>query len=194
MISDADRARIATFDHRYALRHVRVYPHPIERVWEAVTTPEHLAAWYVPTWVIEPRLGGRWSCSFGNPDPLTMEGADAGFGRGVITAWEPPRLVDYGGQLRFELETVEGGTQMTFIQTYPPHVRFPVLETTLEGGNPGGAGYPIFPGSQAGNHLALDDLGAWLAGRHDPHDMQQDRWRALTAVYVEHFRANIPTA
>lgn len=37
----------------------RTYPHPIERVWEAIATARGLSAWLMPT-DFEPRLGHRF--------------------------------------------------------------------------------------------------------------------------------------
>ncbi|HET6964522.1 MAG TPA: SRPBCC domain-containing protein [Acidimicrobiales bacterium] len=33
-------------DGRWQLRFRRTYPHAVEKVWRAVTEPEHLAAWF----------------------------------------------------------------------------------------------------------------------------------------------------
>lgn len=194
MITEEDRGRLAQFVGRYGVKHVRVYPHPIERVWRAVTEPRSLAAWYVPQWTIVPRLGGAWSCSYANPSLEAMEGYDQGFGHGVITAWEPPRMVDYGGQHRFELEEVADGTRMTWIQNFDPALRFPKLEATLPDGNPGGPGYPMFPGGQAGNHMAADDLADFLDGRPIDDGAGSDHWVELTKVYHAHFLASMPPA
>lgn len=194
MITETDRANIAVFVGRYAMKHTRTYPHPIERVWRAVSTAEGLNAWYVPVWTVEPGLGGAWSCTYGNPSLEALEASDLGFGHGVITAWDPRRLVDYGGQHRFELTEVDDGTRLDWTQTYDPALRFPKLEATLPGGNPGGPGYPMFPGGQAGNHVAADDLGDYLAGR-PIHSVAGDaHWVELTRVYHAYFLANLPAA
>jgi len=76
---------LATFVDRYTMRHQRTYPHPIERVWEAVTTAEHLDAWMLPVCQVEARLGGSWSFTFADPDGVAMEG--------VIVEFDPPRVV-----------------------------------------------------------------------------------------------------
>jgi uncharacterized protein YndB with AHSA1/START domain len=107
---------LGTFDSRYAMRHVRTYPHPIDLVWEAVTTAEHLEAWMLPRWTIDLRIGGVCTATYGDTgDPPDFKVEH------IITELDPPRVVDYGG-LRFELEPVDGGssTRLTFIQTMPP--------------------------------------------------------------------------
>jgi hypothetical protein len=39
---------LATFDDRLTMRHTRVFPHPIELVWEAVSEGRHLETWLLP--------------------------------------------------------------------------------------------------------------------------------------------------
>ena len=204
MISEQDRANLGTFMGRYALQHTRIYPHPIERVWRAVTDAKELSAWYVPEWTVDPRLGGAWSFSYGNPTLEALEGFEQGFGHGVITAWEPPRLVDYGGEHRFELTRVEGGTRLDWTQTIDPARRFPLLEERViadwktrhaeDWENPGGPGYPVTAGGQAGNHWAMDDLGAILDGRTPRPFDDRAYYKALTDAYDDHFRRNMPGA
>ena len=55
----ADDPMLAVFVDALTMRYERVYPHPIELVWEAVTTSEHLDAWMIPVSRVEPRLGVR---------------------------------------------------------------------------------------------------------------------------------------
>jgi uncharacterized protein YndB with AHSA1/START domain len=192
---------LATFVDRRTMRHVRLYPHPIERVWEAVTRPEHLDAWMLPKCEIDLRLGGRWAFSFANPDPAQVV-------RGVITAFDPPRLVEYGaegdetGAMRFELEPASGGTRLTFIHSFPAgHVATPSDDP---GGDlPGGPDTPWKPGFVAGFHLMLNDLGDWLEGKplkdafvdgvHEVHrGVYDETWLALCETYRARIREMIP--
>src|SRR5581483_7153282 len=76
---------LARFIDRWTVEYVRTYPHPIERVWRAVTDPAEVAAWFFPPAVIDARLGGGYVLGVG------------GDFKGVITAFEPPRFVRYGG-------------------------------------------------------------------------------------------------
>jgi uncharacterized protein YndB with AHSA1/START domain len=188
---------LATFDHRHAMRHVRTYPHPIERVFEAVSTAEHLDAWMLPHCRIERRKGGAWAMTFGGPD---LEQAITG----TIVAWDPPRLVDYGG-MRFELERVgEGETRLTFTHTFAPGFEHPPSDQP--GADlPGGPGTPWRPGFVAGFHLMFDDLGPYLAGtlqRADlidnaapgHHGIHEPQWLDLLEVYRRHIRDTIPAA
>jgi uncharacterized protein YndB with AHSA1/START domain len=63
----------------------RSLPGPIERVWEYLTSSEHIADWFGGggmTYLIEPRVGGRVDLADGHI-------------RGVVTQWQPPRLLAY---------------------------------------------------------------------------------------------------
>jgi uncharacterized protein YndB with AHSA1/START domain len=68
-----------------AARFERVLPGPIERVWEHLTSREHMPVWFGGhgmVYTIEPRLGGKVSLA---NDHI----------RGVVTQWKPPRLLAY---------------------------------------------------------------------------------------------------
>jgi uncharacterized protein YndB with AHSA1/START domain len=83
------RARgTSTADGAYAtLTFHRVYPHRIEHVWDAVSTPEGLRGWLLCSRAsIEGRVGGR----------IELVSGPAGYhSTGVVLAWEPPRLLEY---------------------------------------------------------------------------------------------------
>ncbi|MEY6569804.1 hypothetical protein AB8B12_33765, partial [Streptomyces sp. PGLac3x] len=44
--------------HYQTLRFLLPLPHPVDRVWQAVATPEGLPGWLAAAEVLEPRLGG----------------------------------------------------------------------------------------------------------------------------------------
>ena len=78
MVPDGDHATL-TFR--------RVYPHRIEHVWEAISTPEGLRGWLMVTdATIEGRTGGRIEMKSG---PTRFHSS------GRILAWEPPRVLEY---------------------------------------------------------------------------------------------------
>src|SRR3954469_4980571 len=99
-------------DGRWELRFTRTLPHPPEKVWRALTEPEHLAAWF-PTEIIGERADGA---------PLRFEfrdGEGPGFD-GTMVTYDPPRVLEfYWGEdrLRFELEPTDGGTMLTLTDT-----------------------------------------------------------------------------
>lgn len=49
---------LATFVDRYTMRHVRIYPHPVERLWEAITDDEQVGKWMGSPITFDLRVGG----------------------------------------------------------------------------------------------------------------------------------------
>ena len=64
----AQKLKLGTFIDRYTFRYEREYPHPPERLWEALTTAEHMDAWLMPKNRIEAKLGGRFLFTFGDEE------------------------------------------------------------------------------------------------------------------------------
>jgi len=73
-------------DGRPAVRFERTYPHPIARVWEAVTQPEDLKRWFPSGVTHDARVGGTIAFQ-GDPysDPAT----------GTILAFDPPTTFSF---------------------------------------------------------------------------------------------------
>ena len=120
-------------DGRYELRFVRELSHPIEKVWEAVTSPAGLSAWFPFDVVGERRTGAALSFVFreGEGDPFegsmveftpplgdgarlggrraAAAGARAGWGRRVRPdAHQPLRRDRQGGPRRGRLARLPG--------------------------------------------------------------------------------------
>ncbi len=53
-----------TIEGKPAVRFERRYPHPIERVWRAVTEPNELAHWFPSRVEVDLQEGGRMSFTF----------------------------------------------------------------------------------------------------------------------------------
>ena len=86
-----------TRDARPTVRIEREYPHPIDKVWRAVTTPEHLGAWFPSPVEIDLRVGG--AMRFG---AFAGEAAASG----TVEAFDPPRMLVFTwgtDRLTFEL-------------------------------------------------------------------------------------------
>jgi uncharacterized protein YndB with AHSA1/START domain len=154
----ADEQPVARFLDPWTLVYERTYPHPIERVFDAVSTGEHLDAWFIPTCTIERKLGGACSFTWGGPAGSSEAG--------VVTAFDPPYRIRYtlrqgpqGEQyLQFELEATNGGTRLRFTQAFPQ-----------------GSENPWHPGFAAGYHQALDVLEKFVAGLWVRADMDAMR-------------------
>jgi uncharacterized protein YndB with AHSA1/START domain len=91
------------YNGRPAVRFERTYPHPIDRVWAAVSEPEGLAGWFPSKVEIEARAGGT----------ITFSGdAKLDDATGVVLAFDPPRRLSFtwgADELHFELEPVGRG-------------------------------------------------------------------------------------
>jgi uncharacterized protein YndB with AHSA1/START domain len=156
---------LARFIDRFTMEYVRVYAHPIERLWRAIIEPEEFAVWFIPG-RLEPKVGGRYW--FG----------DDGF-QGAVAAIEPPRLLrladDKHGQVfQYTLTPVDSGTRMQFIHRIRPEgvspperwieEMDPERRFELGGDRPGGPDTPWSPGFMGGFHAMFDELDDYLDG------------------------------
>lgn len=146
-------------DDRWQLRFTRILPHPPEKVWRAITEPEHLAAWFPAEMHGERAAGAQLTFVFSEG-----EGPDT---EGEMIAFDPPSLLEYrwGEEtLRYELEPEGGGTVLTFVNTFDE-----VGKAARDA---------------AGWHACLDVLDYHLDGQQPPWG-PMERWQEVHAVYVE---------
>jgi uncharacterized protein YndB with AHSA1/START domain len=141
----------------WRIRFERRLSHPLEKVWRAMTEPEHLAAWF-PDRIVGPwEVGGR----------LRFESEYGDF-EGEVLAFEPMRLVEFRwgtDVIRLELAKDGAGSLLT------------LSDTITELGKAAR--------DAAGWHECLDRLEAELAGRQ-PSDWGK-RWPQLRDAYAERF-------
>jgi uncharacterized protein YndB with AHSA1/START domain len=149
-------------DGRHVLRFERRLPHPMEKVWRALTEPAHLAHWFPWQVELEPAEGAKIRFSMSGGDT-----ADEVVTEGVVTELDPPRLFAYtwdGSVLRWELRPDPHGCVLTFTHTFDD--------------KPSAASFA------AGWHTCLDSLDLLLAGRPGP---AEGRWARRHEAYVEIF-------
>ncbi|WP_433798941.1 SRPBCC family protein [Actinomycetospora sp. CA-084318] len=99
-------------DARPALRFVREYPDPVERVWAAVSDPTELTAWF-PARVSFPDAGTPTS---GGTVAFTFAEEGDG-GSGTVLVCDPPSSLVFtweGDELRFEVSPLRTGSRLTF--------------------------------------------------------------------------------
>jgi uncharacterized protein YndB with AHSA1/START domain len=208
---------LARFPDPWTVEYLRTYPHPIERVWRAITDPAEFRDWFIPG-EIELREGGAYLFKGDWP--------------GVVLAIDPPRHIRFSnktgdpeGFFEYELIPVAGGTHMRFAQRFDPDGAYAETPGDLGGDLPAGPGTPWKPGFVGGWHEFWDALGDYLDGvptgsRLPPTEMsavveafanglagsgrmeakqarrlvlglrRQERWNELNKLY----RAYIPTA
>src|SRR5207248_3341187 len=101
-----------TREGQWQLRFERKLAHPQEKVWRAITEPEHLAAWFPSTVDGERAAGARLRFTFPRSEAEPMEG--------VMRAFDPMSLLElqWGPDIvRIELEPVSEGTLLTLLDT-----------------------------------------------------------------------------
>ncbi len=129
-------ARVAVF--------TRTYDAPIEDVWDACTTPERLARWYVPV-TGDLRVGGRFT--------------QTGMGSGEVVRCEPPRLL---------VASLGGGADEIALRLSADERGFTRLElehaTTIDQHEIGGQMYDAIFCMGGGYYPRLVALGRHLRG------------------------------
>jgi uncharacterized protein YndB with AHSA1/START domain len=208
---------LARFIDRWTVEYVRTYPHPIERVWRAITDPAEFRVWFIPG-KLDLRVGGAYW--FG----------DDGF-QGVVTEIEAPRLLRFGSAregFSYELSEVAGGTRMRFVQHFPSDGVYAATPDDLGGDLPA-PGTPWKPGFVGGWHEFWDGLADYLDGvtvgsrlpatefniltdawvakmarmgvftdkqaeRTALSLRRHERWNELNKIYREHIKATLPPA
>ena len=144
-----DRQSLARFVDRDTMTYERRYPHPIERVWEAVSTGEHLDVWLFPVTRVERRVGGRATFTWGGREEDGIEVHE-------VTEFDPPSAITFsstewpGAWMRIAL-TPDGddATRLSFTLHWPV---------------PPGADSPFAPEHLSGFHGMLDNLRGHLDG------------------------------
>src|SRR5205085_2790276 len=89
------------------IRFERTLPYAVGQVWDAITTPERLAEWWLPfdaDITVDLREGGEMVMSATGDEPMTITC--------TILRVEPPVLLEHthmdpGSHMRWELEPVE---------------------------------------------------------------------------------------
>jgi uncharacterized protein YndB with AHSA1/START domain len=137
---------IAGVGNTRTARFERVLPHPADAVWEALTSREALARWFMPS-ELEPHVGGTAWFDTGD-----------GVASGTVTAWDPPRGLAYTwpfpedghAHVAWTLEPLEDGAATLLVMV---HTSLPAEWAAGYGG---------------GWHAYLDRLGAHLGGGEPP--------------------------
>ncbi len=143
----------------WKLRFTRQLAHPAEKVWRAITEPEHLQAWFPD------RIVGEWKPGAS----LRFEDAMGGGFDGRVIACEPPSLLEFSwgtDSLRFEIAPRGAGCTLTLLDTFDP------LGKAAR--------------DAAGWHECLDLLELHLEGQQ-PSFKPGQRWVQVHPKYVEKF-------
>jgi hypothetical protein len=155
---DPNDLALGGFVDRQTMRFVRDYPHPPAEVWAALTEPRQLTAWLWPCASLEARLDGHAVFQL-EDKTLTLR----------IVEFEPLRVLNFSGAIRFELAARSGGCRLVLTLKRPP-----------DGWSPMGL---------AGFHGWLGRLGRLLAGT--PED-ETELWASqIWNAVFHHYEAEV---
>ena len=168
---------IQPLEGRSLVRFERRYPHPVDRVWAALTEPDQLRQWWGEGQIeLELVEGGRFDVVMTGPAELI--GAMMEFGGGeqalerhdIVLQVDPPRLLEHtfngpGSVVRWELQPDGDGCLLRLSHTI---------------GAPVG---PDSPKALAGWHTMLDLLGSMLDGA--PEQWTRAGWERNHEAYRE---------
>jgi uncharacterized protein YndB with AHSA1/START domain len=146
---------------RWRLRFTRDMAHPQDKVWRAITEPEHMRAWFPQHVTGEWVVGGP--ITFSSPEGL---GPDFD---GQVLAYQPQSLVEFRwgpDVIRLELEGRPDGCTLTLLDT------FDELGKAAK--------------DAAGWHECLDRLTGDL-DKGEPSFQPGQRWAEVHPHYVEAF-------
>jgi uncharacterized protein YndB with AHSA1/START domain len=146
------------------VRLVRTLPGPIERIWDYLTDPEKRSRWFAGG-PMEPRVGGKLRLDFRHknlapdetpPEHLKQHHDPGDSMDGLVTRWEPPRVLAYTfGDT--------GESEVTFELTPKGKDVLLVLTHRARGGD-----LPYMTGFAAGWHTHVTHLMAQLEGAPRP--------------------------
>ena len=163
-MDDADLGTLTRQGNRWTLTFTRRLAHSREKVWRAVTEPEHLAVWY-PQEIVGERKAGA---------PLRfVSSAGDGFD-GQMLVFDPPEIMEFtwgADRLRIELQADGAGTLLTLTDTFDD------LGKAARDG--------------AGWHECLDRMVSDLDGT--PPRPWGERWREVHPRYVTHLGPDAAT-
>ena len=164
----ATPAKVQKNGEKWTLILVRELRHSPEKVWQAITEPEHLRHW--APFDADGNLGTVGSAVkltwVGNPVPIET----------TVTRAEPSRTLEFN-DIRWELEPIHGGTRLTLWHSIDRrfvswgaagwHICFEVLTQVLSG-----------------------IVVARIAGGDA---VKSERWQRLRDEYARQFNADAPT-
>ena len=115
-----------TLDGRPTVRVEREYPHSIEKVWWAVTTPDHLGQWFPSRVELDLRPGGE----------IHFRDFEGGLNAtGTVEVVDAPRRLTFtwgGDRLTFELTSNGDSTTFTMLHSFDDRYGAPSFATGWE--------------------------------------------------------------
>ena len=161
MMKTTDSGTYLEVDGRPAVRFERVYAHPIDHVWHAVTDPQEMKHWFPsPEVEHDARTGGSITLS---GDPYAPDAKTT-----QVLVWEPPHRFSFewaDDELHFTLTAVDEGCRLELVN----------LLSTDGAAARNGAGWEICL-----QHLDRVVAGTWQAS---PSDGSMAEFKPVLAKY-----------
>jgi uncharacterized protein YndB with AHSA1/START domain len=149
----------------------RVYDHPIDKVWEAITNPDKMSMWFTDVeWEFKP--GGRITFIFQDEDKTRMTGE--------IKTIDAPRLLEYEWH---NDEPPHEFAKWELFEVAPDKTKLVLAYSRVI------EDYAI--GVSAGWHITLDDLERLLNGETEFEAFgggETEKGRAMKKVYEDVFK------
>ncbi len=152
--------------------------HPIEKVWRAITIPEHRAAWF-PQLTLKAELGGDAVVNFSGGDCPPPEDNPEDVYYCKVTAFEPPHLLEYmgpGEHHRYELTEEGSGCVLKFTAAVPAFEEFDDAEQKIQ------SRFSV----SCGWHQMIDQLEWTLDGRE--FEFEGYAGPQKTKIYIEYLK------
>lgn len=154
--------RFGTYDSDAAgnttITFIRQLDHEIDKVWRAITIPEHRAAWFAEL-NLDLELGGQAVVNFSGGDCPPPEDNPSDVYYCKVIQLDPPNLLEYQGageHHRFELKATEDGCELTFMALVPVKTQYDDNKQTII------SRYSV----SCGWHYKLDQMEWDMAGLH----------------------------
>lgn len=120
----SNEASVVDESHFTVRRTIRIAA-PVEKVWSAVTRPEHISKWFGTAAFEGTGVGARGTLTFDGYGavPVRIEALDEPrlvsyrWGNDDASGTLPEELDDHSTVFTFTLEKVSGGTQLTVVET-----------------------------------------------------------------------------
>jgi uncharacterized protein YndB with AHSA1/START domain len=112
-------------ESRFTVRRTIRIAAPVEKVWSAVTRPEHISKWFGQTVFDGTGVGARGTLTFEDYGvvPLRIEALEEPrlvsyrWGNDDASGTQPEEVDEHSTVFTFTLEPVAGGTQLTVVET-----------------------------------------------------------------------------
>ena len=167
-------------DGRPTIEYTRRLKHSVEKVWRAISIPEHRNVWF-PELNLDLKLGGQVVVDFSGGECPAPEDNPADVYYCEVVAYDPPNLLEYKGNdehHRFDIAPDGDGCILKFMATLPTLEEFDDDANTIH------ARYSV----ACGWHYKLDVMEWDMNGEFDGVELEGYAGPNLTKLYLEYLK------